>query len=528
MAQADNSITVISTSAEEQNKTLGIVTKIPVIHHKIKRRILLFGYINITFIWYELSLSLSTACSTFTGPALAPALGVIALDLKDHENMSWVRSTNNPIDIIYLTFNKIVLDFIFIKLRISDCLGRRRVYLFGIVFMLISSLVAGLAVNYYMFIALRVFQGICGGILMTYWEAYFLFNVFMTIPPSLIIYFYLQIPVKLEQRLSMANFNSFFSRVDAVGCCIVSAGIACFLLGMNFGSTSLKYDWSSPIVIVLLVGSFSIASVPLFPSAIITNKNMVLIYTLQLINGFYYIPLTMGATVEFQAVYNDTPTKSSIKLIAPTAAFILFTLVQAKITKKLRTPKPALVVGNLIILLTLLLLIFVQTESSNTGIQIGFLVLYGAGFGFANQATTIGSQLILEETAPHMITASTALIRFLLQAGCAISTAIFFSTMNAQLKTNLELLHQKDLSLYQKVIESGSYRDYVKISSIQYKEVQTTLNSIYFKSISKTLYITLSVSAVAILCVIFVRIPQMPKKKSEEISSIDDQSIRNI
>jgi hypothetical protein len=172
-------------------------------------------------------------------------------------------------------------------------------------------------------------------------------------------------------------------------------------------------------------------------------------------------------------------------------------------------------------MLSILLLMFVQTENSNTGIQIGILVLYGVGFGFTNQATTIGSQLILEEAAPHMVPASTALIRFLLQAGVTISTAVFFSFMNAEVKSSIELLRQTDPYLYQKLIESGSYREYVKINSIRVKEVQTILNLIYFKSISKTLYVILTLSAVAIVCIIFVRIPKMPPKKSEETNSID-------
>jgi hypothetical protein len=172
-------------------------------------------------------------------------------------------------------------------------------------------------------------------------------------------------------------------------------------------------------------------------------------------------------------------------------------------------------------MLSILLLIFVQTENSNTGIQIGLLVLYSVGFGFANQATTIGSQLILEEAAPHMVPASTALIRFLLQAGVTIGTAVFFSFMNVDVKSSIELLRQNDPYLYQKVIESGSYREYVKISSIRVKEVQTILNLIYFKSISKTQYVILALSAVAILCTISVRIPKMSPKNSEETSSID-------
>jgi hypothetical protein len=175
-------------------------------------------------------------------------------------------------------------------------------------------------------------------------------NVPMSIPSCIIIYLYLEIPTKTEQRLSRANFKTLFSRIDAGGCIIVSAGIISFLLAMNFGSTSLIYDWSSPLVIGLLVASFLLGLVfiiyerfvslaPLFPSVIIKNRNMMLMYTQQFVNGFYYLILVTGGNVTFQAVYNDTPTNGSFKLIPATAAFIIFTLVQARITKRLRTSK---------------------------------------------------------------------------------------------------------------------------------------------------------------------------------------------
>lgn len=171
----------------------------------------------------------------------------------------------------------------------------------------------------------------------------------------------------------------------------------------------------------------------------------------------------------------------------------------------------------------LLLMTFVESEKSNTGIQIGMLVLYAFGFGFVNQATNIGSQLILEKTAPRMVAASAALIRFLLQFGMAVMSAIFFSVMNSQVSTNLASLQEIDPSLYQKVVASGAYRDYVKISSISDKQVQTTLNAIYFQSISKVYYVLIASCAIANVCILLVRIPKVPEKKeSKETNAADN------
>jgi hypothetical protein len=164
---------------------------------------------------------------------------------------------------------------------------------------------------------------------------------------------------------------------------------------------------------------------------------------------------------------------------------------------------------------------FVEGEKSNTGIQIGMLVLYSFGFGFVNQATNIGSQLILEKAAPHMVAASAAIIRSMTQFGLGVMSAIFFSIMNSQVSTHLASLHEIDPSLYQKVIESGAYRDYVKISSVSDKQVQTTLSAIYFQSILKVYYVLIATCALANVFMLLLRIPKMPEKKSKETNSVD-------
>jgi hypothetical protein len=172
-------------------------------------------------------------------------------------------------------------------------------------------------------------------------------------------------------------------------------------------------------------------------------------------------------------------------------------------------------------MLSLLLLTFVRTENSGVEIQIGLLVLYATGFGCVNQGTNIGFQLILEQSAPHMIAASTALFRFLLEMGLTVTVAIFFSVMNSQVKANVELLHQTDPYLYQRVIESGSYINYANICSIKDKQVQAVLNSIYLKSISSVYHGLIIACAVANVCTLLMKIPKMPEKKSNEIGSID-------
>jgi hypothetical protein len=162
---------------------------------------------------------------------------------------------------------------------------------------------------------------------------------------STIIYFYVETPTRPEQKISVDNCKTICSRVDAGGCMIVIVSVVCLLLGLNYGSTSKRYDWSSPLVIGLLAGSFvsfiilviyerCVASVPLFPSKLVTNRNMMLMYTQKFLNGCYFLVITIMASVTFQSVFNDTPTKGSLKLIPVMFTFITFTVIQARVTKK--------------------------------------------------------------------------------------------------------------------------------------------------------------------------------------------------
>jgi hypothetical protein len=160
----------------------------------------------------------------------------------------------------------------------------------------------------------------------------------------------LEIPTKPEQKISTENMKTLVSRIDFGGCIIATVGIIGLLLSMNFGSGALGYDWSSPVVIGILVGSFVVglvfilyekfvASSPLFPSKIIMHKDMALVYLLQIIDGFYYIILTLTPVITFQSVFNNTSLVASLKLLPGVFTFIICNYIQPRIAKKLKTPK---------------------------------------------------------------------------------------------------------------------------------------------------------------------------------------------
>ncbi|KAI8874513.1 MFS general substrate transporter, partial [Backusella circina FSU 941] len=119
-----------------------IEVKNPGIKCNWKRRVLLLG------------ITMAIWCATFTSTGLGVALGKIASDFNDFGNMSW-----------YLTgFLLGSAVFQLLSIRISDCLGRKRTYLFASTFMVVSGVLCALSVNSFMFIVFRVFEGISAGL----------------------------------------------------------------------------------------------------------------------------------------------------------------------------------------------------------------------------------------------------------------------------------------------------------------------------------------------------------------------------
>lgn len=165
----------------------------------------------------------------------------------------------------------------------------------------------------------------------------------MTIPTFIIIYLLLDIPLKPDQRISRKNLKLlFFRRIDPIGCLTASVGVILFLTSLNMASAS-PLLWSSPLVLGLLGGSI-VAGIffiifekvvtpwPLFPSAmVIENRDLVLSYLLVFICGWHYILFDLLIFIEYQTVYNATPTEAGLTLIAPTISFILSSLVASRV-----------------------------------------------------------------------------------------------------------------------------------------------------------------------------------------------------
>jgi hypothetical protein len=113
-----------------------------------------------------------------------------------------------------------------------------------------------------------------------------------------------------------------------------------------------------------------------------------------------------------------------------------------------------------------------------------------------------------------MIATGLVLIRFLIQVGVTIGAAIFLTMVKSVVKTNLDSLKGTAPNVYQNIIASGTDKDYSSIRLVGDDLTRGTLNSIYFKGISVSLYVPIAAAVIALLCSIFVTIPKMGEEKN--------------
>lgn len=173
-----------------------------------------------------------------------------------------------------------------------------------------------------------------------------------------IFYFFLEIPIKDEQKLSSTTLKTLFVRIDLIGCVLIVLSIAGLVLSLNLGSTMGRNGWSLPAVIALLVGSCAmigvlilyekfVSSRPLFSSKIVTEKDMILIYILEFINGVYSMQLVMFTVFRSMQVYGTTPTIAGILVVPGVICNVLGSVTERTITQKIKRPQVNLQDGYL-------------------------------------------------------------------------------------------------------------------------------------------------------------------------------------
>jgi EmrB/QacA subfamily drug resistance transporter len=342
------------------------------------------------------------------------ALPSIKIDLGfSQENLQWVISA-------YALFFG---GFLLLGGRAADLLGRRRLFLAGVVLFTLSSLLAGLAWSEGSLIAARSFQGLGAAVIspaalsilsttftegrerniaLGVWGAVggfgaaagVLLGGVLTETLSWSWIFFVNVPVGvaaffLAPRLLDESRDTTVKSFDALGAVLVTGGLVSLVYAITQSGT---YGWGSGRTIGVIAASVALLAAfgwwelrhaePLMRFGILRTKTVAGANVGGLILGTATFSLFLMLTLYMQQVLGYSPMKTGVAYLAVAGSAILWSGVAAQLVNRIGV-KPVLVTG--MVALTSGLVYFTQVPvhgSYLSNLLPGFL-LVGVGLGFS-------------------------------------------------------------------------------------------------------------------------------------------------
>jgi EmrB/QacA subfamily drug resistance transporter len=342
------------------------------------------------------------------------ALPSIQADLGfSQENLQWVISA------YALMFG----GFLLLGGRAADLLGRRRLFVAGLVVFTVSSLVSGLAWSDDVLILARGFQGLGAAIItpaalsiltttfsegrernaaLGVWGAVGAFGAVagvllggvLTDALSWEWIFYINIPVGLAALaltpvLLNESRDAHVKTFDALGAVLVTGGLVTLVYAITQAN---DYGWGSVETIglftaagVLLagfVGWETRAKEPLMPFSIFRIKTVSAANISGLILGTVTFSMFLMLTLYMQQVLGYSPMKTGVAYLAVAATAIVWSTVAAQLVNRVGV-KPVIVAGMAFLTAGLLYFTQVSVGGSYLGDLLPGFLLIAVGLGFS-------------------------------------------------------------------------------------------------------------------------------------------------
>ena len=393
---------------------------------------------------------------------VSTALPRVIAELHGIDRYTWVATA-------YLLASTVMVP---IYGKLSDLIGRKPIFLFGVVVFLIGSAASGAAQSMDQLIFFRAFQGIGAGALMPIaiaivgdlftprergkWQgitgAVWAFSSivgptaggWITENTSWRWVFYVNLPVGIVALFVlvflMPTLHSRTKQVsiDYIGATLLVAGTVLLLLDFTWAGT--EYAWLSPQIIGMLAASLvfltafiiyearlerkggqPIIEPSLFKNSIFTISTIITtIFGMGLFGSIFFIPLFV------QGVVGTSVTDSGLVLTPLMVTSMVASVVSGQLVSRLGKYKWLAIVGMVISVAGTLLLARLDANSTNSDVLIAMLVLgLGMGFGMALY------NLIVQNALPRKIGQATSALVFFRSIGGTIALAAMGSIMTA-------------------------------------------------------------------------------------------------
>jgi EmrB/QacA subfamily drug resistance transporter len=414
----------------------------------------------LTFVGVMAAIFLSALDQTIVGTALPK----VVAELNGFDRYTWVTT-------IYLLTATAVVPVVG---KISEQLGRKRVFLTGIVLFLLGSFVCGAAQTMTQLIIFRGLQGIGGGILTGTAFAVIAdlfapaerakytgfiaatFGLASIVGPFIGGYltdnlswrwiFYVNLPVGIAVltllwfTFPQLRHGSTHPKIDFLGALGLGGGAALITLGASLAGT---HDWSYAPVWYLLVGGvlamvatiYYESRVPeaIFPPGLFKNSIFSLSMVITFITGLamfgsiIYIPLFLQAVVGVKATY------SGLLLLPLMVGMVVGSIGGGLLITRTGRYKVQAIVGMAFMSAGAYLLTLLTVDSTQLEVARD-VVLFGLGLGLSFSVFNVVAQNAVKT---EYISSSTSAIQFVRQIGGTLGLAVLGSIVNQQLKEKI-------------------------------------------------------------------------------------------
>jgi EmrB/QacA subfamily drug resistance transporter len=393
------------------------------------------------------------------------ALPTIVGELNGVDHMLWVTTA-------YILASTIMLP---VYGKLGDLIGRKGLFIGAISIFILGSIVGGMAQDMTWLITGRAIQGLGGGGLMILSQAIIadvvparergrymgimggVFALSSVAGPLLGGWFtegigwrwafWMNIPLGILAIASAVFFlrlpkvDHAKPRLDYAGMGLLAIASTALVLVTTWGGTT--YDWNSPVIISLIVGTVvaAIAFVmverrapePIMPLRFFKDRNFNLTTIAGLIIGIAMFGALAYLPTYLQMVTGVNATEAGFLMIPMMAALLISSIVSGQLVSKTGRYKWLPIVGTAIVAVALLLL-STMTPTLPIWILCAYLAIMGLGLGMSMQILI----LIVQNSFPvSQVGTATASNNYFRQIGASLGSAIVGSLFVAKLTTLL-------------------------------------------------------------------------------------------